>query len=113
MNIEYNTDTLTHSVVDSWLDLQTGRPGMYAVLMLNDDYTPMEFVVEALMKFFGKNRKEATRLMLQVHHVGSAVCGSFTKDLAETKVMQVISWARKHDHPLLCQVKHLEGNDRC
>lgn len=113
MNIEHNTEILTQPVVDNWLDLQTGRPGMYAVLMLNDDYTPMEFVVESLMKFFGKNRKDATRMMLQVHHVGSAVCGTFTKGLAETKVMQVISWARKHDHPLLCQVKCLEEDDRC
>lgn len=104
-------ETPTQPMVQDWLDLQPGPPGTYAVLMLNDDYTPMEFVVEALMRFFGKDRKQATQLMLQVHHAGEAVCGLFTKDLAETKVMQVISWAREHEHPLLCRMKRLEGSE--
>ena len=81
---------------------KTRKPAMYKVLMLNDDYTPMEFVVHVLERFFQKNREEATRIMLHVHRRGVGVCGIFTYEVAETKVTQVMDYARKHQHPLQC-----------
>ena len=81
---------------------QTKRPSMYRVLLLNDDYTPMEFVVHVLERFFNKAREEATRIMLHVHHHGVGECGIFTYEVAETKVTQVMDFARKHQHPLQC-----------
>jgi ATP-dependent Clp protease adaptor protein ClpS len=81
---------------------QTRRPNMYRVLILNDDYTPMEFVVLILERFFGKSRDEATRIMLHVHHHGVGECGIYTYEVAETKVTQVMDFARKHQHPLQC-----------
>ncbi|MCX8506003.1 MAG: ATP-dependent Clp protease adapter ClpS [Alphaproteobacteria bacterium] len=81
---------------------QTKKPPMYKVLMLNDDYTPMEFVIHVLERFFAKNREEATRIMLHVHQQGVGICGVFTYDVAETKVTQVMDFARKHLHPLQC-----------
>ncbi len=81
---------------------KTKRPNMYRVLLLNDDYTPMEFVVHILEKFFQKGREEATRVMLHVHHHGVGECGVFTYEVAETKVTQVMDFARKHQHPLQC-----------
>jgi len=79
---------------------ETRKPSLYKVLMLNDDYTPMEFVVHVLERFFGKNRSEATGIMLHVHRLGVGICGVFTYEAAETKVAQVIDYARKHQHPL-------------
>jgi ATP-dependent Clp protease adaptor protein ClpS len=81
---------------------QTKRPNMYRVLLLNDDYTPMEFVVLVLQRFFNKSADEATRIMLHVHHHGVGECGVFTYEVAETKVTQVMDFARKHQHPLQC-----------
>jgi ATP-dependent Clp protease adaptor protein ClpS len=81
---------------------QTKKPSMYRVLILNDDYTPMEFVVTVLRKYFNKNAEEATRIMLHVHHHGVGECGVFTYEVAETKVTQVMDFARKHQHPLQC-----------
>ena len=81
---------------------QTKRPSMYRVLLLNDDYTPMEFVVHVLERFFNKAREEATRIMLHVHHHGVGECGIYTYEVAETKVTQVMDFARKHQHPLQC-----------
>jgi ATP-dependent Clp protease adaptor protein ClpS len=81
---------------------QTRRPGMYRVLLLNDDYTPMEFVVVVLRKYFSKGPDEATRIMLHVHQHGVGECGVFTYEVAETKVTQVMDYARKHQHPLQC-----------
>ncbi|NLH83637.1 MAG: ATP-dependent Clp protease adapter ClpS [Phyllobacteriaceae bacterium] len=78
------------------------RPSMYRVLLLNDDYTPMEFVVLVLERFFNKGREEATRIMLHVHHHGVGECGVFTYEVAETKVTQVMDFARKNQHPLQC-----------
>jgi ATP-dependent Clp protease adaptor protein ClpS len=77
-------------------------PPMYKVLLLNDDFTPMEFVVQILLQFFHKNREQATRIMLQVHMQGHGVCGIYTKDMAATKVEQVLHFARVHQHPLQC-----------
>jgi ATP-dependent Clp protease adaptor protein ClpS len=81
---------------------KTKKPSMYKVLMLNDDYTPMEFVVHVLERFFGKSREEATSIMLHVHRRGVGVCGVFTYEVAETKVTQVMDFARRHQHPLQC-----------
>jgi ATP-dependent Clp protease adaptor protein ClpS len=81
---------------------KTKRPNMYRVLLLNDDYTPMEFVVHVLERFFQKSREEATRVMLHVHHHGVGECGVYTYEVAETKVTQVMDFARKHQHPLQC-----------
>ncbi len=81
---------------------RTKRPNLYRVLLLNDDYTPMEFVVHVLERFFNKNRDDATRIMLHVHQNGVGECGVFTYEVAETKVTQVMDFARKHQHPLQC-----------
>jgi ATP-dependent Clp protease adaptor protein ClpS len=81
---------------------RTKRPNLYRVLLLNDDYTPMEFVVHVLERFFNKSREDATRIMLHVHQNGVGECGVFTYEVAETKVTQVMDFARKHQHPLQC-----------
>jgi ATP-dependent Clp protease adaptor protein ClpS len=81
---------------------KTKRPNLYRVLILNDDYTPMEFVVLVLEKFFQKDAEAATQIMLHVHHHGIGECGVFTYEIAETKVTQVMDFARKHQHPLQC-----------
>jgi ATP-dependent Clp protease adaptor protein ClpS len=84
---------------------KTKKPSMYKVLMLNDDYTPMEFVVHILERFFHKSREEATRIMLHVHRRGVGVCGVYTYEVAETKVTQVMDFARRHQHPLQCTME--------
>lgn len=81
---------------------QTKRPSMYRVLLLNDDYTPMEFVILVLQSYFNKTAEEATQIMLLVHHHGVGECGVFTYEIAETKVAQVMDHARKNQHPLQC-----------
>jgi ATP-dependent Clp protease adaptor protein ClpS len=81
---------------------QTKKPAMYRVLLLNDDYTPMEFVITVLRRYFNKSPDEATRIMLHVHHHGVGECGVYTYEVAETKVTQVMDFARKHQHPLQC-----------
>jgi ATP-dependent Clp protease adaptor protein ClpS len=84
---------------------KTKKPSMYKVLMLNDDYTPMEFVVHVLERFFAKSHEDAVRIMLHVHHRGVGVCGVFTYEIAETKVNQVMDLARQHQHPLQCTIE--------
>ena len=84
---------------------KTKKPSMYKVLMLNDDYTPMEFVVHILERFFQKSREEATRIMMHVHRRGVGVCGVYTYEVAETKVTQVMDFARRHQHPLQCTME--------
>jgi ATP-dependent Clp protease adaptor protein ClpS len=81
------------------------KPPLYKVILLNDDYTPMEFVVHVLEQFFSLDRPNATRVMLQVHTQGKGVCGIFTREIAETKVAQVNSYARDNHHPLLCTLE--------
>jgi ATP-dependent Clp protease adaptor protein ClpS len=81
------------------------RPPLYKVVLINDDYTPMEFVVHVLENFFKMNREKATRIMLQVHTRGKGVCGVFTRDIAETKVYQVNEYSRANEHPLLCAME--------
>lgn len=81
------------------------RPSMYRVLLLNDDFTPMDFVVEVLTSFFNMNEERATQVMLQVHTQGVGVCGTYTKDVAETKVHIVNDFSREHHHPLMCTME--------
>lgn len=85
--------------------VKTKKPSMYRVLLLNDDYTPMEFVVHVLERFFNKSREAATEIMLHVHHRGVGVCGVYTYEVTETKVTQTIDFARRHQHPLQCTME--------
>jgi len=94
-----DTGVLTRS------EAKTKKPSMYKVLLLNDDYTPMEFVVHILQRFFRMTIEEATEVMLHVHQKGVGVCGVFTYEVAETKVNQVLSFARQNDHPLQCTLE--------
>ncbi|GJM01867.1 MAG: ATP-dependent Clp protease adapter protein ClpS [Rhodomicrobium sp.] len=84
---------------------KTKKPNLYKVLLLNDDYTPMEFVVHILERFFNKSREEAEQIMLHVHHRGVGVCGVFTYEVAETKVTQVMLFATENQHPLQCTME--------
>ncbi|WP_299326240.1 ATP-dependent Clp protease adapter ClpS [Parasphingopyxis sp.] len=84
---------------------RTKKPSPYKVLMLNDDFTPMEFVVHVLQRFFGMSMDDATRVMLHVHQRGVGVCGVFSYEVAETKVNQVIDFARENQHPLQCTLE--------
>ncbi len=85
--------------------VETRKPSLYKVLLLNDDYTPMEFVVHVLQRFFRMGMEDATRVMLHVHQRGVGVCGIFTYEVAETKVTQVMDFARQHHHPLQCTLE--------
>lgn len=84
---------------------RTKPPPLYKVVLLNDDYTPMDFVVIVLQTVFGMSREKATQVMLQVHREGMGVCGTYTREVAATKVDQVINLARKHQHPLQCTME--------
>src|ERR1700743_1441116 len=84
---------------------KTKKPSLYKVLILNDDYTPMEFVVHILEKFFNKDREQAVEIMLHVHRHGVGICGVFTYEVAETKVAQVVEFSRRHEHPLQCTME--------
>jgi ATP-dependent Clp protease adaptor protein ClpS len=86
---------------------KTKPPKLYKVILLNDDFTTMEFVIEVLKTFFAMGQERATQVMLQIHNEGSAVCGLYPKDIAETKVNQVSAFAKQHGHPLRC---HTEEN---
>ena len=81
------------------------KPQLYKVILLNDDYTPMEFVVIVLQRFFNKNREDATRIMLHVHQKGIGVCGIYTREVAETKVRQVMVFSMENQHPLQCTME--------
>ncbi len=83
------------------------QPPMYKVVLLNDDYTPMDFVVDVLMRFFGLNHDKATQIMLHVHTRGKGICGVYTREIAETKVKQVNDYSRSHEHPLLCSMEEV------
>ena len=98
-------DTGVRSSVVTQTKPKTQKPSLYRVLILNDDYTPMEFVVYVLEQFFNKSREDATRIMLHVHQHGVGVCGVFTYEVAETKVAQVVDTARQHQHPLQCTME--------
>ncbi|MEQ1653974.1 MAG: ATP-dependent Clp protease adapter ClpS [Hyphomicrobium sp.] len=98
-----DSDTATGLAVKS--KPKTRKPSMYKVLLLNDDYTPMEFVVQVLESFFNKSREEATRIMLHVHKRGVGLCGVYTYEVAETKVKQVMRAAKQNQHPLQCTME--------
>ncbi len=98
-------DGVPGSGVSTQTRTRTRKPSLYRVLLLNDDYTPMEFVVYVLERFFNKNREEATRIMLHVHQHGVGVCGVYTYEVAETKVSQVLDLARRNEHPLQCTME--------
>ena len=84
---------------------KTKKPSLYRVLLLNDDYTPMDFVIHVLQKFFTMNHEKATQIMLHVHTRGMGVCGIFNRDIAETKVAMVNQFSREHQHPLKCTME--------
>lgn len=100
-----------HGVVVEEVRPSLKRPPMYKVVMFNDDYTPMEFVVEILESFFAMDRELAVRAMLKVHTEGKAVCGVFTRDVAETKVVQVNRYSRDNEHPLICEIEPADAGD--
>ena len=102
---EGGADTGVRSTVITQTKPKTQKPSMYRVLLLNDDYTPMEFVVYVLEAIFNKNREEATQIMLHVHQNGLGLCGVYTYEVAETKVAQVVDSARRNQHPLQCTME--------
>lgn len=112
LNMSYDNDEID----DGGLAVQEmkprlRRPSMYKVVLLNDDYTPMEFVVDVLEQFFSMNREQATNVMLTVHTQGKGVCGVFTRDIAETKAALVNQYARDNEHPLLCEIEAVDDGD--
>lgn len=94
-----------HGVAVETSKPELARPPLYSVMVLNDDYTPMDFVVEVLMRFFSMNLEKATQVMLHVHTRGRGVCGVFTREIAESKVALVNEYARTNQHPLLCTME--------
>ena len=103
-NNEINTDTPQIGVLLETKPV-TKKPSMYKVVLLNDDYTPMEFVVHVLQKFFNKNQEEATQIMLHVHRKGIGVCGIYTYEVAEVKSKIVVDFSKKNQHPLQCTIE--------
>jgi len=100
---EHVLDTLIeHQVSSKTSRPKLAQPRMYKVILLNDDYTPMDFVVNVVIKFFNKSEAEATRIMLRIHEHGKAICGIYTKDVAESKVAQINNYTRVCEYPLLC-----------
>jgi ATP-dependent Clp protease adaptor protein ClpS len=99
-NTTYNDDIVVQEAKP-----KLKRPPLYQVVLLNDDYTPMEFVVHVLEVFFSMDRVLATRVMLQVHTQGKGICGTYSREIAETKVAQVNNYARENQHPLLCTME--------
>ncbi|WP_086932348.1 ATP-dependent Clp protease adapter ClpS [Agarilytica rhodophyticola] len=87
------------------------RPPLYKVVLLNDDYTPMEFVVDVLQRFFSMGKENATRVMLTVHTEGKGVCGIFSRDIAETKAAQVNQYSKENEHPLMCEIEASDDSD--
>ncbi|KTC66009.1 regulatory protein for ClpA substrate specificity (plasmid) [Legionella adelaidensis] len=105
MSGQYLEEIVEHKVAESEAKPALKQPRKYKVVLLNDDYTPMEFVVEVLKTFFHMNEAIAVQVMLQVHMQGKGICGVFTRDIAETKVVLVNDYARKNEHPLLCSME--------
>ncbi|MBM7073600.1 ATP-dependent Clp protease adapter ClpS [Shewanella sp. 202IG2-18] len=94
-------------VVEDDVLTELSTPSMYQVVLNNDDYTPMDFVVEVLEVFFNKNEQQATDIMLTIHHQGKGICGTYPFDIAETKVIQVNQFSRDNQHPLLCTLEKI------
>ena len=101
LDSEISTGTIT-------VDPKLKKPPLYRVILLNDDYTPMEFVVYILQSFFNMNQEKATQVMLAVHQHGKGVCGIFTKEVAETKCSQVLNFAKENEHPLACDIEPVD-----
>ena len=97
-------NVIDHGVVEKTRQ-QVKPPSMYKVILHNDDYTPMDFVIDVLSRFFNMQYEQATEVMLKVHYEGKGVCGVFTAEIAETKVQQVTQYAKEHQHPLLCTME--------
>ncbi|WP_027859814.1 ATP-dependent Clp protease adapter ClpS [Marinobacterium jannaschii] len=100
-----SNEEFDHGVATQEAKPELERPSLYRVVLLNDDYTPMEFVVEILMLFFHMDEEKATQVMLSVHTQGKGVCGVFTREVAETKAAMVNQYARDNKHPLLCEIE--------
>ena len=105
MGTDKRTSNPDHGIAVETARPKLKRPPLYRVLLLNDDFTPMDFVVHILQTFFGMNHEKATQVMLHVHTRGKGVCGVYTFDVAETKVSQVNNYSRRHEHPLLCTME--------
>ncbi|MEO0327937.1 MAG: ATP-dependent Clp protease adapter ClpS [Pseudomonadota bacterium] len=99
---DYDDEQSNNTGLATRTKAKTKKPSLYRVLLLNDDFTPMEFVINVLEMFFGKNQEQATQIMLHVHNNGVGECGVYTYEVAETKVTQVMDFAQKHQHPLQC-----------
>ena len=99
----FNTNGITGTVIEEKTKLK--KPSMYKVIMINDDYTPMEFVVEMLKTYFSKSSEEATKIMLHIHQKGIGICGLYTYEVAESKANKVLDKARKNQHPLQLKVE--------
>jgi len=95
----------SYEAIEDVVKERLAKPPMYNVVLLNDDYTPMDFVVEVLKKFFGMSEDQATDIMLAIHYEGKAKCGTYSAEVAETKVAQVSNFARDHQHPLKCAME--------
>ncbi len=95
----------TSTITETHQSTRLQPPSRYVVVLLNDDYTPMDFVVNVLQMFFNKTEDEATQIMLEVHYKGKGICGTYTCDIAATKVSQVNAFSREHQHPLLCKME--------
>ena len=107
-------DTLLDSdvgVIEKPAEPKLKKPPLYKVVIFNDDYTPMEFVVEVLQMFFGMNREKATQVMLAIHTIGKATCGIYTRDIAETKSAQVNQFAQDNQHPLMSEIEPADDDD--
>lgn len=111
MGQQSTSDDNDSAVVEKTADPELKRPSLYRVILMNDDYTPMEFVVHILEQFFGMNREKATQVMLAVHTQGKGVCGVYTKDVAETKAALVNNYSRENQHPLLCDIEEIDNED--
>lgn len=104
-NEPFDDDDASKGGLATKTKVSTQRPSLYKVLLLNDDYTPMEFVVHVIERFFSKSPEDATQIMLHVHHKGVGICGVYTFEVAETKVARVIEYARQNQHPLQCTME--------
>ncbi len=96
---------IDHGIATEESKPEVKQPKLYKVILLNDDYSPMDFVVEVIMTFFGKHREEATKIMLQIHYEGKGICGIYRREIAETKVAQVNDFSNANQHPLLCTME--------
>ncbi|MDX3773009.1 ATP-dependent Clp protease adapter ClpS [Chromatiaceae bacterium AAb-1] len=101
----YKESGIQHDELEELTRQRVEPPPMYKVILHNDDYTPMDFVIDVLARFFNMQYEKATEVMLKVHYEGKAVCGIFTSEIAETKVQQVMAYAKEHEHPLLCTME--------